>query len=232
MRLSFRLAFSVAFFAALLAPSARAEDDAVYLTSYVEVLPFEAPSAQSKATVTLEHYREASRKQAGNLRFDVLTELGRPDRLVILEAWRDAASFDAHDKADSTARYRQAIDTMQSVPPDIRNNAALFLDARPRDNRPGAIYVVTHIDVTGDHKDDGVALLRSMSADTIKDPGNLHYDVFQQKNRPNHFTVVEAWANRKAQADHAGAAHTRAFRQKLLPMAGALYDERLYVIVP
>jgi quinol monooxygenase YgiN len=232
MRLFFRLALSVTFFAAFLAPWARAEDDAVYLTTYVEVLPFEAPSAQSKATVTLEHYREASRKEAGNLRFDVLTELGRPDRLVILEAWRDAASFDAHDKADSTVRYRQAIDTMQSVPPDIRNNAALLLDARPRDNRPGAIYVVTHIDVTGDHKDDCVALLRSMSADTIKDAGNLRYDVFQQKNRPNHFTVVEAWANRKAQADHAGAAHTRTFREKLLPMAGALYDERLYVLVP
>jgi quinol monooxygenase YgiN len=56
--------------------------------------------------------------------------------------------------------------------------------------------------------------------------------VFQQKSRPNHFTVVEAWGNRKALADHVTAAHTRAFRQQLLPMAGALYDERLYVILP
>ena len=135
-------------------------------------------------------------------------------------------------KADSTIKYRQAIDPMQSVPPDIRTNAALYVDPAPHENRPGAIYVVTHIDVTNDHKDDCVALLRTMSDDTTKEPGNLRYDVFQQNNRPNHFTVVEAWANRKALADHATAAHTRAFRQKLLPMAGALYDERVYVILP
>ena len=35
-----------------------------------------------------------------------------------------------------------------------------------------------------------------------------------------------------AEAAVVGAPHTRAFRQKLLPMAGALYDERLYVIMP
>jgi quinol monooxygenase YgiN len=86
--------------------------------------------------------------------------------------------------------------------------------------------------VTNDHKDDCIALLRSMSGDTLKEPGNLRYDVFAQKNRPNHFTVVEGWADRKALADHAAAAHTRTFRQQLLPMQGALYDERLYVSLP
>jgi quinol monooxygenase YgiN len=121
---------------------------------------------------------------------------------------------------------------MQSVPADIRTTAALFVDPAKHENRPGAIYVVTHIDVTNDHKDDCVALLRTMSDDTPKDPGNIRYDVFQQKNRPNHFTVVEAWANRKALADHVTSAHTRAFRRQLLPMAGALYDERLYVVLP
>ena len=71
-----------------------------------------------------------------------------------------------------------------------------------------------------------------MSDATIKENGNLRYDVFQQKNRLNHFTVIEAWANRKALADHVAAPHSRAFRQQLSPMAGALYDERLYVTLP
>jgi quinol monooxygenase YgiN len=232
VRFFLRLFSSVAFFAALLTPSARADGDAVYLTTYVEALPFDALSAQSGAALALERYRDASRREAGNLRFDALIELGRPNRFVILEAWRDASAFDAHDKADSTVKYRQTIDPIQSVPPDIRANAGLYVDPAPHENRPGAIYVVTHIDVTNDHKDDCVALLRAMSDDTTKEPGNLRYDVFQQKSRPNHFTVVEAWANRKALADHATAAPTRAFRQQLLPMAGALYDERVYVVLP
>jgi quinol monooxygenase YgiN len=70
-----------------------------------------------------------------------------------------------------------------------------------------------------------------MSTDTYSDSGNISYDVLQQANRPNHFTVVEEWANRKALDGHAMAAHTLAFREKLLPMAGALFDERLYAIM-
>ena len=232
MRCVFRLPFCLAFFAALLTLSAHAEDDAVYSATYIEVPPSEAQSAKSGAALELERYRDVSRREAGNLHFDALIELGRPNRFVILQVWRNAAALDAHDKADGTIKHRQAIATMQSAPPDSRATAALFLDPNSHENQPGAIYVVTHIDVTGDHKDDCVALLRSMSQDTIKEPGNLRYDVFAQKNRPNHFTVAEAWTDRKALADHAAAAHTRTFRQQLLPMQGALYDERIYAALP
>jgi len=230
--LMFGMALFVALSASPLAFAAPAEGDAVFMTTYVEALPFDALSAQSGAALALERYRDASRKEAGNLRFDALIELGRPNRFAILEAWRDAAGFDAHDKNDSTVKYRQAMDAMLSAPQDVRTTAALFADPAPHESRPGVIYVVTHIDVTGDHKDDCVALLRSMREDTIEETGNLRYDVFQQKNRPNHFTVVEAWANRKVQADHEAASHTRSFRRQLLPMAGALYDERIYVALP
>ena len=73
-----------------------------------------------------------------------------------------------------------------------------------------------------------MAALKAMSEDTVNDAGNIRYEVLQQANRGNHFTVVEAWADHKALDAHAMAAHTRAFRNKLAPIAGALYDERLY----
>ena len=50
---------------------------------------------------------QGSRKEAVNLRFDVLAEFGRRNRHAIIEAWRDASSFDAHDKAEGTANYHQ-----------------------------------------------------------------------------------------------------------------------------
>jgi quinol monooxygenase YgiN len=55
--------------------------------------------------------------------------------------------------------------------------------------------------------------------------------VLQQTNRPNHFTVVEAWKDRNAFDAHGMAAHTRQFRDRLAPMSGALYDERLYGVL-
>ena len=54
------------------------------------------------------------------------------------------------------------------------------------------------------------------------------YEITQQANRANHFTVIEMWADPKAYEAHVLASHTRQFRDKLGPMLGALYDERLY----
>ena len=73
-----------------------------------------------------------------------------------------------------------------------------------------------------------MAALKAMSVDTAAEAGNVSYEVLQQVNRGNHFTVLEAWTNRKALDGHVMAAHTREFRGKLTPIAGALYDEQIY----
>jgi quinol monooxygenase YgiN len=44
-------------------------------------------------------------------------------------------------------------------------------------------------------------------------------------------TVIEVWKNQKSADDHAVAAHTMTFREKLAPMSGSLYDERLYRVL-
>jgi quinol monooxygenase YgiN len=50
----------------------------------------------------------------------------------------------------------------------------------------------------------------------------------QQPNRLNHFTVVDTWKDQPALDAHDVAAGTLAFREKLGPMLGALYDDRRY----
>jgi len=54
---------------------------AVYLVSYLEVMP----SSQEAASVLLRQYREASRKDAGNVRLEVLQQSGRPDHFALVE---------------------------------------------------------------------------------------------------------------------------------------------------
>ena len=92
----------------------------------------------------------------------------------------------------------------------------------------GGVHVVTHVDVPPPSKDDCIALLKQLTENSRKDPGVLRFDVLQQDSRPNHFTVVEAWRDRKSHDAHIMAEHTREFRRKLTPMSGALYDERVY----
>ncbi|HUD86390.1 MAG TPA: antibiotic biosynthesis monooxygenase [Xanthobacteraceae bacterium] len=223
MRLLFQLAIALVVTAALV-PAAYAQSSAAYLATYVEVMP----NAVGSGAALLKQYRDLSFKEDGNLRVDVLQEIERPNRFVIVEAWRDKAALDAHAQAASTLQFRDKLKAIADAPYDERINNGLYIGQGKNESQSGAIYVVTHVDVIPPGKDDAMAALKLMSADTANDPGNISYEVLQQANRANHFTVIEAWTNRKAVDVHAMAEHTRAFRDKLAPFAGALYDERIY----
>lgn len=212
---------------ALVGGVAHAQNGAVYVVTYVDVMP----NALNSGVAALRHYRDASRKEDGNLRTDVLQEIARPNRFAIVEVWKDQAASEAHDKAAGSAELVETLRAIGNAPFDRRINNGLYVGSSSSVKEPNAIYVLTHVDVVPQSKDGCMALLKAMSMDTPKDAGSIGYTVLQQANRANHFAVFEVWANRKALDGHAEAAHTRAFREKLSPMAGALYDERFYKLV-
>lgn len=224
MRTFIGLASAMAILAAALAEPAHAQSDAIYLATYVELMP----NAVESGAALLKQYRGESRKQSGNLRIDVLAEIKRPNRFAVVEVWKDKASLDAHSRSDTSAQFLEKLKALQDAPNDVRIDHALDLGSGKDKNQTGAIYVVTHIDVIPPGKDACMAALKAMSADTPNDPGNISYDVLQQGDHSNHFTVLEEWTDTKAADAHAMAAHTRAFRAKLIPIKGALYDERFY----
>jgi quinol monooxygenase YgiN len=205
-------------------PPAYAQSNALYLVTYVEAMP----DAIAPATALLQKYRDTSSHEDGNLRDEVMQELERPNRFAIVETWRDKAALDAHEQSASTTEFREKMKAIEAAPYDERINSQLDATQAKNERQAGALYVVTHVDVIPPGKDDCMAGLKAMSVDTAADPGNISYEVLQQANRGNHFSVLEVWTDRKALDGHAMAAHTRAFRAKLIPIAGALYDERIY----
>ena len=220
MRTYLGLMLRVATLAATLASAAHAQSGVIYVVTYVDVIP----SAAASGTTLLERLWDSSRKETGNIRFDVLREMARPNRFVVLEIWSDSAARDAHVKTSGSRELAEQLKAIESAPPDARLNKGLYVEPLKAASLHSAVYVVTHVDVVSSSKDDCVALLKTMSADTRDDLGNISYDVLQQANRPNHFSVVTL-------DDHANAKHTRAFREKLSPMAGALFDERFYMVL-
>lgn len=224
MRTIIGLASAVTIMTAVLAGTAHAQSETVYLVTYVELMP----NAVASGSAALKQYRGESRKESGNLRLDVLAEIKRPNRFAIVEIWKDKASLDAHGRSAASAQLSEELKSLQDAPNDVRIDHALYLGRGKDENRAGAIYVVTHIDVIPPGKEACMAALKAMSSDTAGDRGNIGYDVLQQDDHSNHFTVVEEWAGMEAADAHAMAAHTRAFRAKLIPIKGALYDERFY----
>jgi len=196
----------------------------IYVVMYVEVMP----SAAATGATLLRVYRDAVRREAGNLRCEVVERIGQPNQFVMLLAWRDQKSFDANAARATTVEMRDKIAAIRNAPTDERVHVGLATglpDARaPKE----AVYVVTHVDVIPPRKDDGVTALRRLAEDSLKDDGNLRFEVVQQVNRPNHFTVVEIWSSAKQMEAHSMAVSTRRFRDALAPITGALYDERTY----
>src|SRR4029453_9591147 len=109
-----------------------------------------------------------------------------------------------------------------------RGHTALSLGPIGAPSVRGAVYIATHVDVIPPRKDDGVAALKRLGDESRKRDGNMRFEVVQQTNRQNHFTVVEMWKDAKAVEAYSMAATTREFRDKLATMTGALYDERMY----
>jgi quinol monooxygenase YgiN len=95
------------------------------------------------------------------------------------------------------------------------------------------LYVVTHVDVLGPNgAAEAAKMLHQFAADSRNDQGSVRLEVLRDPDRLNHFTIVEVWRSRQDFESHLAASHTRAFREKLQPMLGSPFDERLHKLLP
>jgi len=206
------------------APTPAPIEGNVYTAIYVEVMP----TSKSDATVVLRRYREAARKEGGNLRCEVAQRIDQPHQFVILSIWKDQKAWEAHGKGAVSMEMREKVAAVRNAPTDERVHIGLSVGPIDVTASRDAVFVATHVDVIPPRKDDGVAALKRLGDESRKGDGNLRFEVVQQANRQNHFTVVEIWKDAKTVEAHSMAAATREFRDKLASMTGALYDERMY----
>jgi quinol monooxygenase YgiN len=97
----------------------------------------------------------------------------------------------------------------------------------------GNIYAVTHVDVAGGaNLAEPIKTLQEFAADSRKDPGCVRFEVVQQVDRTNHFTIVSVWRSREALEAHTAAPYTKRFREKIQPFLGSPFDERLHSLLP
>ena len=93
------------------------------------------------------------------------------------------------------------------------------------------VYVVTHVDLMPTGVPAGVAALKQFAAETTKEKDCLRFEVLQQDGRPNHLTLVGIWKDRKSFDAHDSAPYTRQFREKMQPLIGSPWDERLHQLI-
>jgi quinol monooxygenase YgiN len=198
-----------------------------YIVTYVDV----APASESQALNLLKGYRDASRREDGNVRADILQQIGRPGQFVVIEEWRDDMVFKAHRSAAHVMQFHEKLAPLRITAYDERVHTTFAV--APHAAVPGnAVFVVTHVDVVPNGLPKAREFLNSQVEHTRKENGNVRFDVLQGA-RMNHFTVVEVWRDDRAREAHISATHSRTYREGLRETAvdGAPYDERLYRLV-
>lgn len=200
------------------------DNKSVYVVTYIEVMP----SAEKEVANLLRRVASASRKETGNLRFDVLQQIDRRDQFAILETWTDAKAFEAHGSATPMKQFQDELNPLRIAFYDQRPDTGTDIGPVPALVGKDAIIVITHVDVTGPSKDEAIIMMKKFADSSRREHGAESYEVWQQNNRLNHFTVAEVWKDQAALDAHTVAAGAREFREKLGPMLGALYDDRRY----
>ena len=203
---------------------AAAGGGAVFRVVYLEAA---APDVGEAAAI-FRAFAAATRRAPGNDGFEALQEIGRPSRFAMVEGWRDRAAQDTYDALPATVAFRNKLQPLLVGPFEIRTFQGLSIAGSTTQGGRGAVYAVTHVDVLPAHKDEAAGLVTALAAASRKLSGNLSFDVLVVDGHPNHFTLVQGWSDRKAFDASLMAASTRDFRQKITPLEGALYDERLY----
>jgi quinol monooxygenase YgiN len=223
------LALSVLLCAPIPARAQNANDPTVHVHVYVEA----APSAINQVAGALKTLADASRKEAGVLRFDVLQRTAPASQFAIVATWKDQAALDAHMAAAHAKQFHEAVQPHVIAPLDERMSIPFAVGPLPSAAPlpAGAVHVLTHVDIGGPNPQNMNAftpVLKAFGEASRKASGVVRYDVLQQKSRNNHFQVYEIWQNEKAAEDHDLTPQAKDYRAKFYPVAGALYDRRWY----
>ena len=67
-----------------------------------------------------------TRKEPGNVRFDVLKHLDNPPRFSFYEVYKDEAAFKAHQQTEHYARWKREIEDHCAVPRSSDKFTTLF----------------------------------------------------------------------------------------------------------
>ena len=202
-------------------------DTALHAVTYVEVMP----SARAAMAAALKQYRDASRKEAGYVRIDLLEQGGRPGHFAVVETWQDQKAFETHGMAAHVTQLRDALQPIRLSGYDERPYKTLAVAPATGAGAAQAIHVVAHVDIVGGPQVGAPALLTRLAEASRREQGCLRFDVLQHATRLNHFTIVETWQNQQAIDAHAAAAHTKQYRDVVQPITGSPLDERVYKAV-
>src|SRR5262249_57373454 len=143
MRLLSPIMLAMTIMPLALAPQASAQEDSTgHMITYIEAIP----AAKAQAATLLKELAAASKQDAGLLRFEVLERTAPTNQFVIVEAWKDEATLNAHSAAAHAKQFRYKMQPHLLAPIDDRLSVITTISPISAATRAG-LYLVTYVDV-------------------------------------------------------------------------------------
>ncbi len=223
MQHSLRLLSTISALTFVMTAAVDAQDTMpVFAIAYIEI----KPSSTEQAIDLLRTYAKESQTESGNHRFQILQRTGRPNHFAILDAWQDQQALDDHAAAAHTRVFRNSLEALLYSPYDERRSTPTM--GTSGYGGEGEVYVLTHVDLAGRGREDGMALVETLVTASRQDAGAIDIGVIIQDSRTNHMTLFEVWSSAVNQEAHTIAEHAIRVRNELLSRIGSPYDERIY----
>ena len=77
---------------------------------------------------------------------------------------------------------------------------------------------LVHVRVLPDRQEAFFEAIRANHAGSVREPGNLRFDVLRDPGDPTRFLIYEVFADEDAAAAHKATAHYLAWRDRVAPM--------------
>jgi (4S)-4-hydroxy-5-phosphonooxypentane-2,3-dione isomerase len=93
------------------------------------------------------------------------------------------------------------------------------------------IATLVHVQVKADLLDDFIAATEMNQKESVKEPGNLRFDILQDVSDPTRFTFYEAYESEEAAAAHKETPHYNAWRTAVEPAMASPREGIRYTIL-
>lgn len=92
---------------------------------------------------------------------------------------------------------------------------------------------VVHVHVKPEHVEAFTAATKRNHEGSVREPGNLRFDVLHSEDDPARFVLIEVYRDAAAAAAHKETPHYLAWREEVAPwMASPRVGRRFFVVAP
>lgn len=87
-------------------------------------------------------------------------------------------------------------------------------------------YIVTYFEVYPSDLQKTKSILKELTESSLKEDGNLRFEVVQRIGQPDQFVILEAWQDVSAMTKHQQSTNVISLKERLNPLLRSSYDER------